>query len=108
MYFLANADDINWVRDRDAWFGLKPWWIYNITTPPLKELEGLEYHLPVGSLVGGSSAINGMQVLRGTSDDYNRWASFFSEGSGWSWEDILPYFKKASGHFMLPADFWYP
>lgn len=91
----ADSYAINFVRDRDDWFGgASPWWIYNVTTPPLKELNGREYQLPIGSLVGGGSALNGMQVLRGTSDDYDRWASFFGEGSSWGWEGILPYFKK--------------
>jgi choline dehydrogenase-like flavoprotein len=48
----------------------------------------------VGNLVGGSSAINAMMTVRGTSDDYNRFGSFFGKDSFWSWDGLLPYFKK--------------
>jgi choline dehydrogenase-like flavoprotein len=46
-------------------------------------------------MLGGSSGVNGLQVHRGHKDDYNRWGGFFGEGSEWSWEGLLPYFKKA-------------
>lgn len=42
--------------------------------------------------VGGGSSINGMGVDRGIPADYDEWAQLGV--SGWSWEDVLPYFRK--------------
>lgn len=49
---------------------------------------------PRGKVLGGSSAINANLYVRGNKHDYDRWAR---EGgaSGWSWEEVLPYFLKA-------------
>jgi choline dehydrogenase len=48
-----------------------------------------------GVMLGGSSGVNGMQVHRGMKDDYNNWSAFFGAGDQWTWDDLLPYFKKA-------------
>jgi len=50
----------------------------------------------VGDLVGGSSAINGMAFMRGTSDEYDGWATLGGPNSTWDWKGTLPYFKKVS------------
>ena len=34
-----------------------------------------------------------MDYTRGSADDYDRWARVTGE-SGWSWNELLPYFKK--------------
>lgn len=46
-------------------------------------------------MLGGSSGVNGMQVHRGMKDDYDSWGAFFRCDGGWSWDGLLPYFKKA-------------
>jgi choline dehydrogenase-like flavoprotein len=90
---LANSNETDYVRDRITWKA-EPWWLYNITSFPNKELNNLESTVYAGSLVGGGSAINGMQCVRGTVEDYDRWGGFFGSGSTWTWDGILPYFKK--------------
>ena len=54
-----------------------------------------------GKCLGGSSALNFMNYVRGHSADYDEWASFGNEG--WSFKDVLPYFKK-SEKFHNPRD----
>ncbi|HEX3524130.1 MAG TPA: GMC family oxidoreductase N-terminal domain-containing protein, partial [Stellaceae bacterium] len=48
---------------------------------------------PRGKVLGGSSSINGLIYIRGQPEDYDHWAQFGNRG--WSWEDCLPYFRKA-------------
>ena len=43
-------------------------------------------------LLGGGSSINGICANRGSPYDYDEWASIGAHG--WSWSDVLPYFKK--------------
>ena len=49
--------------------------------------------IPRGKTMGGSSAINGLIYVRGQPLDYDLWAQFGNRG--WSYESVLPYFKKA-------------
>ncbi|HVH76193.1 MAG TPA: GMC family oxidoreductase N-terminal domain-containing protein [Stellaceae bacterium] len=48
---------------------------------------------PRGRVLGGSSSINGLIYVRGQPEDYDHWAQLGARG--WSWDDVLPYFKKA-------------
>ena len=48
---------------------------------------------PKGKVLGGSSSINGLLYVRGQSADYDGWAQMGARG--WSWDEVLPYFKKA-------------
>ncbi|GAP91305.2 putative GMC oxidoreductase-like protein [Rosellinia necatrix] len=70
-------------------------WSYQINSVRQPNLNNRSTAITVGKLVGGSSAINAMMTIRGTSDDYDRWGSFFGQDSSWSWAGLLPYFKKA-------------
>ena len=48
---------------------------------------------PKGKVLGGSSSINGLLYVRGQAADYDNWAQMGARG--WSWDDVLPYFRKA-------------
>jgi choline dehydrogenase len=48
--------------------------------------------VPRGKAVGGTSAINGQVVLRGTPEDYDEWAAWGNDQ--WAYQRILPYFRK--------------
>jgi choline dehydrogenase len=48
---------------------------------------------PRGRVLGGSSSINGMIYVRGQPEDFDHWAQLGNRG--WSWDDVLPYFKQA-------------
>lgn len=48
--------------------------------------------IPRGRLLGGSSAVNGTYFVRGTSENFDHWATLGNDG--WSYEDVLPYFVR--------------
>ena len=47
-----------------------------------------------GKSLGGSSMLNGMLYVRGSTRDYQEWDQTWG-AHGWGWDDVLPYFKKA-------------
>ena len=59
-------------------------------------------NVPQGYLMGGGSSIMGMIALRGTSEDYDEWAAGGAEG--WTWNDVLPYFKKLETDVDFASD----
>ncbi len=62
-------------------------------TVPQPGLNGRRGYQPRGKVMGGSSSINAMLYVRGSRTDYDRWASMGA--IGWTYKDVLPYFKKA-------------
>jgi choline dehydrogenase-like flavoprotein len=64
-------------------------WLYKTTKQ--KGLNGRELNYPRGKVMGGCSSINGMIYMRGQANDYDQWRQLGNEG--WSWDDVLPYFK---------------
>lgn len=48
---------------------------------------------PRGKVLGGTSVFNGMMYIRGNREDYEDWAAMGNPG--WSYEDVLPFFKKS-------------
>jgi len=62
-------------------------------TEPEPGLNGRALNYPRGKVLGGCSAINGMIYMRGQAADYDHWRQLGN--AGWSWSDVLPYFKRS-------------
>jgi len=66
---------------------------WSLETVPQAGLNGRRGYQPCGKVLGGSSSVNAMIYIRGQREDYEHWAA---EGNaGWSYDDVLPYFKRA-------------
>ena len=55
-----------------------------------------------GRTLGGFSSINGMVFVSGQADDYNVWAQ--RGNRGWSYADLLPYFRRIERRIDDRAD----
>jgi choline dehydrogenase-like flavoprotein len=77
---------------------------YAYETIPQSGLNGRRGYQPRGRGVGGSSLINAMIFTRGQPQDYDDWAACGCRG--WSWEDVLPYFKRSEDN-ARGADRWH-
>src|SRR5450631_687523 len=76
-------------------------WMYQ--TEPEPGLNGRQVFQPRGKVLGGSSSINGLLYVRGQHEDYDRWRQHGN--SGWGFDDVLPYFKKAENQQRGGDDF---
>ena len=69
---------------------------WGFSTAPQKCLNERRIPYTRGKLLGGSSSVNGMLYLRGHRRNYDDWAA--NGCAGWSFEDVLPFFKKLENH----------
>ncbi|MFI6816500.1 GMC family oxidoreductase [Nonomuraea sp. NPDC050328] len=63
---------------------------WDYTTAKQPEMLGRELYWPRGRMLGGSSSLNAQMWVRGCALDYDQWGL-----PGWTYEDVLPYFRKA-------------
>jgi choline dehydrogenase len=76
-------------------------WCYK--TSPDPGLNGRQLLYARGRVLGGCSTINAMVYMRGQREDYDYWASLGNDG--WSWDDVLPLFKRHEDFFAGANDF---
>jgi choline dehydrogenase len=70
-------------------------WCFRTVSEP--GLNGRSLGYARGKVLGGCSSINAMVYMRGQKSDYDGWAA---EGNrGWSWDEVLPHFKRVERHF---------
>jgi choline dehydrogenase len=95
----AGPADKSWTIDMPSAVGLVVGgtrfnWSYQSEPEPY--LDGRRIGTPRGRTLGGSSSINGMVYIRGHARDYDAWAE--RGCTGWGYQDVLPYFKRAQTH----------
>ncbi len=99
-------------RDSNPWIHIPLGYTKTFTNPevnwmfesePEKGLNGRTLYQPRGKVLGGTSSINGMVYMRGTSTDYDGWRQRGCEG--WDWDSVLPFFKKAEDQERGPDEF---
>ncbi|KAK4236521.1 hypothetical protein C8A03DRAFT_45481 [Achaetomium macrosporum] len=65
---------------------------WQLKTLPQKALGGRELVIAQGRLLGGSSALNGMNFVVGAKEDLDAWAEVGNPG--WDWVNFCKYLKK--------------
>jgi choline dehydrogenase-like flavoprotein len=83
-------------------FVSKKWRNWAFETEPQAALNGRRGYQPRGRMLGGSSGINAMIYIRGHASDYDDWAA--QGAKGWSFAEVLPYFKRAEGNERLGGE----
>ena len=84
---VMNADDILWPYRSE----------------PEPQLGGRRMWQQRGKVLGGSSSINAMMYMRGNPRDYDNWEALGA--TGWSYADVLPYFKKSETFDGVGSDY---
>ncbi|WP_374305593.1 GMC family oxidoreductase [Ferrovibrio sp.] len=97
--------------DRNFWIHLpigygKTMWDPRVNwqfyTEPEQTMAGRRIYWPRGRVLGGSSSINGLIVVRGQREDYAHWESLGNPG--WGWDGVLPYFRRLETNPTFPND----
>ena len=99
-------------KDTDPWIHIPAGFYRNIYNPkvawyfetePVPEMHNRRISWPRGKVLGGSSSINGLIYIRGQSQDFDLWRQLGN--AGWSYDDVLPYFRKAEDQERGADDF---
>ncbi len=70
---------------------------------PEPELASHKNYQPRGRVLGGTGSINGMIYMRGQKEDFDLWRQLGNVG--WSFEDVLPFFKKSEDNERGAGDY---
>lgn len=82
-------------------WGSKYDWKYK--TEKNEQLNNRQIDLAQGKVCGGGTSINAMMYVRGSSKDFDRWSSYGNDG--WSYSEVLPYFKKSEIYHGEVSDY---
>lgn len=99
----GGADDHPDVKDPTRWphlfYGPLDWgW----RTAPLRSCFNRVDHLPRAKMLGGCHSHNANAWVRGHRADFDSWA--YAGCAGWSWDDVLPLFKRIEDWQGPPSD----
>ena len=75
-------------------------WHYH--TEPQAHMDGRRIYWPRGRVLGGSSSINALVLVRGHASDYDAWRD--AGCPGWGYADVLPFFRKMETNARGPND----
>jgi len=99
-------------RDTNPWIHIPVGYFKTINNPatdwcfktaPDPGLGGRSISWPRGKVLGGSSSINGLLYVRGQPQDFDHWRQLGN--AGWSFNDVLPYFRRAENQERGADDF---
>ncbi|GAA5982892.1 hypothetical protein JCM5350_001544 [Sporobolomyces pararoseus] len=76
-------------------------WHYQTTAQ--SNLNNRQVYWPRGKVPGGSSAVNGLYMVRQSAIEQDSWASLVDDKENWGWDQVYPYLKK-SEDWTPPSD----
>ena len=94
----AEGDEISIPAAFASLFKTK--WDWNYATTEQKQLHNRRAYWPRMKALGGCSSMNAMIYIRGNVADFDAWRDEYG-ATGWGFEDVLPYFKRAEGNTRL-------
>ena len=77
-------------------------WGYHST--PQQHACNRSVELPQGRMLGGSSSVNAMVMVRGVPRDYDEWVRVHG-CQGWGYRDVLPYFIRSETNDTFSNEF---
>jgi len=86
--------DIHTINTVPNLWGTDVDWFF--TTEPQSGLNGRRITMNQGKVLGGGSSIHAMMYVRGNRRNFDLWNALGNEG--WSYSDVLPYFKKSEDY----------
>lgn len=73
-------------------------------TIPQAHLDNRILEIATGRVLGGGSSVNAQVYMRGYRSDYDAWGAA-ARSDLWSWEALLPHFRKLEGNQRLDGEF---
>jgi len=100
----GGPDRSPWIHIPGGFYKLvyHPTLSWGFRSEPEPGLQGRSQIWPRGKTLGGSSSINAMIYVRGQAADFDRWRQLGCDG--WSYADVLPFFKRAEDQERGPDD----
>lgn len=77
-----------------GYFALGRRYTWGYHSAPQRHADNRSVELPQGRMMGGSSSVNAMVMVRGVPRDYDDWARVYG-CTGWSYREVLPYFIRS-------------
>jgi len=96
-------------KDTNPWIHVPIGYFKTMHNPKLdwclktESLNNRSLEWPRGKVLGGSSSLNGLLYIRGQAQDYDNWERLGNKG--WSYEEVLPYFKKSEDNELGASDY---
>lgn len=87
---IHNTD----IQSMTSLWGTELDWSYVTEEEPY--LNNRKISIAQGKVLGGGTSINAMMYIRGNRRDFDHWN--FLGNEGWSYQDVLPYFKKSEDY----------
>jgi choline dehydrogenase len=94
------------IHSMDVMSMVKLWWTdldWQFVTEPQAGLNGRQITVNQGKVLGGGSSIHAMMYMRGSPHNFDFWNALGNEG--WSYADVLPYFKKSEDYIHGADEF---
>ncbi|KAG4065548.1 hypothetical protein HA402_013318 [Bradysia odoriphaga] len=90
VHFMQGSEKLNWQYKSEK------------SESDCLGMKNNQCKFPRGKVMGGSSVLNYMMYTRGNKRDYDDWEKMGS--TGWSFDDVLPYFKKFENYQIPNSD----